>query len=331
MGVPALKRMGIPHTELVVTRIGYGCLEIGGDFKPGALTEPMKSDAMRSIQAAIDEGIDFFDNADIYGHGRSEEAFSQVWQKHPGLRQKIVLQTKCGIRLEDDPSPDVPKRFDFSYAHIISAVEGSLKRLKTDYVDILLLHRPDALVEPDEVARAFDNLHFTGKVRYFGVSNHSAAQIDLLRKSVTQPIVVNQLELNVLHSRLIEAGVSINQEYPPMPIHGEGTLEYCRLNEITIQAWSPLARGLVTGACPNSSDKRIKETTEVVSSLARSKKVKGEAILIAWILTHPARIQPVIGTTSPERIREACKGDGVDLSREEWYSLFSAGRGAPMP
>jgi predicted oxidoreductase len=325
-----MEKIRIAKTDLEVSRIAYGCMGLAGGWTGAPLSDETRKAATRSVQAALDEGLDFFDHADIYGRGRCEEAFADIWTVHPGLRQKIVLQTKCGIRFSDDPEPGVPGRYDFSHDHIISSVEGSLKRLKTDSIDILLLHRPDALVEPDEVARAFDSLHSSGKVRHFGVSNHSAAQIELLRKSVTRPFVVNQLELNVVHSGLIEAGVSVNQDFPRAPIHGEGTLEYCRLHDITVQAWSPLAQGAVTGRLPKNPEPRLTKTAELVGRLAREKGVAAEAILISWLLRHPAGIQPVIGTTNTERISGCCQATSVDLSREEWYALLGSGRGAPM-
>ena len=326
-----MKRIRITGTDLEVSQVAYGCMGLAHSWTGEPLSTETRKAAVRSVEAALDEGIDFFDHADIYGRGRCEEAFSDVWEGHPALRQEIVLQTKCGIRFAGDPTPGVPGRFDFSYEHIVRSVDGSLSRLKTDYIDILLLHRPDALVEPDEVARAFDELQYAGKVRYFGVSNHSAAQIELLKRSVDQRFVVNQLELNVLHSGLIEGGVSVNQMFPPNPIHGEGTLEYCRLHDITIQAWGPLANGRVTGRLPEKPEPRITKTAELVAKLAEKHGVSGEAIIIAWLMRHPAHIQPVIGTTDTNRIAASCQANSVELSREEWYELLGTGRGAPMP
>jgi predicted oxidoreductase len=253
-----------------------------------------------------------------------------VWQDSPSLRQKISLESKCGIRLSGDPAPSSPLRYDFSYEHILRSVEGSLKRLQTDYLDVLLLHRPDPLVEPEEVARAFDELEKSGKVRYFGVSNHTAAEIALLQKYLRQKIVINQVEFNLIHLHLIDAGVIFNQDNPRLT-RNEGTLEYCREHEITLQAWSPLAVGRLTGRASKKELQFVTQTAAQVSQLASEKGVPGEAILIAWILRHPARIQPIIGTTSPERIRSACHGDRLDLTREEWYALFASARGEELP
>lgn len=292
------------------------------------LGDPAK--VIPAVQAALDSGINFFDHADVYGRGACEEVFSAVWKEFPGLRERVVIQSKCGIRNADDSAPGVARRFDFSYEHIVGSVEGSLRRLKTDYLDILLLHRADPLVEPEEVARAFEELKTAGKVRYFGVSNHTGAQIDLLRRYLREPLVANQLQLSVLHTALLDTGIVTNRYDPPTPVRGDGTLEYCRLHDICIQAWSPLAGGLV-GRADQSAEERVRATASLAEQLAAEKGVPAEAILIAWVLRHPAGIQAIVGTTSPERIRAAAQADSVKLSREEWYRLFVAGRGRDLP
>jgi predicted oxidoreductase len=241
-----------------------------------------------------------------------------------------LLQSKCGIRFGGSPHENSPHRFDFSYAHILEAVEGSLKRLKTDYLDVLLLHRPDPLVEPEEVARAFDELHQSGKVRWFGVSNHTAAQLDLLRHYLRQPVVTNQVAFNVIHTHMLDEGVVFNQSIPLLA-RNEGTIEYCRLHNITLQSWGSLAWGMVTGRTDEKPPESAIKTTPLVEELARQKGVKGEAILVAWIFRHPAKIQAIIGTTQPGRIAAACQGDAIDLTREEWYRLYTAGRGESLP
>ncbi|HET6450412.1 MAG TPA: aldo/keto reductase [Spirochaetia bacterium] len=325
-----MKTYHIATTPLEVTRIAYGCMGIGGGWAPGPLTERTRREAIAAVRAALDAGINFFDHADIYGRGRCEEAFSGIWQERPGLRGQVVLQTKCGIRFPDDPSPGGVHRYDFSREHILQAVEGSLRRLKTDYVDILLLHRPDALAQPEEIAAAFDRLSADGKVRYFGVSNHSAAQIELLKRAVRQPLVVNQLELSLVHHQLITAGTVVNQDEPARAIHGDGTLEYCRLHGICVQAWSPVAHGALAKAAMGQGDERLRAAAAAVGSVAEKKGVSPEAVAIAWLLRHPAGIQPIIGTSRPERIREACAADEVLLTREEWYALLAAGSGRSL-
>jgi predicted oxidoreductase len=315
---------------LQVTRIAYGCMPLGGTWDTTPLTEETTREGVKSVRAALDQGINFFDHADIYCRGKSEEVFSAIWQEVPSLRQKIYLQSKCGIRFQGDAGASAPHRFDFSYEHIVESAEASLRRLKTDYLDVLLLHRPDPLVEPDEVARAFDELHQAGKVRWFGVSNHTAAQLELLRHSLRQPIVANQVAFNVIHTHMLDEGVIFNQ-YNPKLTRNEGTIEYCRLHNITLQAWGALAWGQLTGRQVEGRAENVIKATQVVSEMARQKGVSGEAVLIAWILRHPAKVQAIIGTTKPERIAAACPGNGIDLTREEWYWLFTAGRGESLP
>lgn len=316
-----MELMRIDNTSLEVSRIALGCMRLSDN----------RDEAVATIRAALDQGISFFDHADIYGGGKREEIFAEIWDEVPGLRDKIVLQSKCGIRFAGDPDERAPKRYDFSYEHIIRSVDGSLSRLKTDYLDILLLHRPDALVEPEEVARAFDKLQQGGKVRFFGVSNHTASQIQFIQKHVDQPLVANQLQLSVVHTHLIDEGIVLNRADYPQPTRGEGTLEFCRMQGITIQAWSPLAGGIVSGKPLAEPDERIEKTAVLVTKLAEEKGVSMEAIVIAWLLRHPARIQPIIGTTNPTRIAGACQANGIELTREEWYSLFEAGRGKALP
>ena len=231
----------------------------------------------------------------------------------------------------DDPVAGAPHRFDFSYEHIVNSVEGCLKRLQTDYLDVLLLHRPDPLVEPEEVARAFDKLKESGKVRHFGVSNHTAAQLALLQKQVTQPIITNQVAFNVLHTHMLDEGIIFNQTKPGVITRDEGTIEYCREHNITLQAWGPLAWGRLTGRPGITLTEAEAKAAQLVAEMAQAKNVSAEAILIAWILRHPARIQPLIGSTKPDRIAASCQAASVQLSREEWYQLFVAGRGENLP
>jgi predicted oxidoreductase len=325
-----MKLQTLGSSNIQVSRIAYGCMPLGGSWEPGPLGEETRQSALRSLHAALEAGINFYDHADIYARGKSEEAFSALWQETPGLRQEIYVQSKCGIRFPGEPELNSPQRFDFSYEHIVNSVHASLKRLKTDYLDVLLLHRPDPLVEPEEVARAFDELHQSGKVRWFGVSNHTAAQIALLQKYLKQPIIANQVAFNAIHTYMLDEGIVFNQENPRLRSN-EGTIEYCRLHNITLQAWGPLAWGLLTGRKSEKSPENITKATQVLADLAREKGSSPEAIMVAWVLRHPARIQAIIGTTRPERIAAACKGDAVELSRDDWYRLFLAGRGESLP
>ena len=324
-----MKRYRIPQTDLEVSRIGYGCMNLGGAWNralPGA-AEIAK--AARLIMTAYEQGVNLFDHADIYTLGKSEAVFGQVLLQQPELRERIVIQSKCGIRFQDDPRPGDPGRYDFSYDHILQSVEESLSRLQTGYLDVLLLHRPDPLVEPEEVARAFDDLQRSGKVRYFGVSNHTAGQIALLQKYCDQPLVINQVELNLMHAHLIDEGVIANQAGGNYTA-ATGTLDYCRRNEVMIQAWAPVAGGKLFNP-PEQADERVRETAGLVARLAQEKNTSQEAIVLAWLLRHPARIQPIIGTTNPDRLVASCLADDVVLAREEWFALFVTARGAPLP
>ena len=280
----------------------------------------MSDDAVRAlIAAARDAGIDFFDHAAVYGHELHgcERRFAEAMRLTPSERDRITLQTKCGI------VPDGPY-FDFSYEHIISSVEGSLRALETDRLDILLLHRPDALVEPDEVARAFDELEASGKVRAFGVSNHTPRQIDLLKSAVTQPLVANQLQLSITHAPIVMQGLASNMQGAEQSEtrDGGGILDYCRLNDITVQAWSPFQAGFFTGVFLGSPE--YPELNAVIDRLAAAYDVPPIAIATAWITRHPANMQVVLGTTSADRVAGAALGSDIPLTRAEWYELVRA-------
>ncbi|MFS0854582.1 aldo/keto reductase [Microbacterium sp. 179-I 3D4 NHS] len=269
--------------------------------------------------AARAAGIDFFDHADIYGGQmhHCESRFADALQLSDAERDEIVLQTKCGI---------VPAEgmFDFSYEHIVRQVEGSLRALRTDRLDVLLLHRPDALVEPEDVARAFDELEASGKVRAFGVSNHTPRQIDLLRTAVRQPLVANQLQLSITHAPIIAQPMAANMEGADQSIvrDGGGIVEYCRLHGITIQAWSPFQSGFFTGVFLGNPE--YAELNAVIDRLAAAHRVTPIAIATAWITRHPAHMQVVLGTTTPQRVTDAAAGADVELTRPEWYELYRA-------
>ena len=310
----------------------YGCMTMGGAFDVSPLNPEQIKKGRAAIQTALECGINFFDHADIYCFGKSEIIFGEFLKENANLRDEIILQSKCGICLGNHPEEGLPARFDLSFSHIIESVDGSLKRLQTDYLDILLLHRPDPLVEPEEVARAFDLLHRTGKVRRFGVSNHSPAQIELLRACVDQPIAVNQIEYNPIHTVLHDAAIHANMKRPEYGNPGEGIIEYCRLHGIALQAWGSLASGVLTGKPPApDTEPRIRETASLIEQIARERNVSREAIVIAWILRHPGGIMPVVGTTNPDRLRACCQGAKVELSRIQWYRIYSAAMGHGVP
>lgn len=272
------------------------------------------TEAENLIRSAMEEGINFFDHADIYGKGKSEEIFSEAIQMNSSIREKMILQSKCGIR---------NGYFDFSKEHIIESVDGILKRLNTEYLDILLLHRPDPLMEPVEVAEAFEELHTSGKVRCFGVSNHNPAQVELLQKYTSHKLVVNQLQLSIAHTPIIDSGVTLNMKVDQAINRDMSVLEYCRLNDITIQAWSPYQHGFFGGSFLGDLE-HYPELNEVVDSIAAKYGVTNTAIATAWITRHPANIQVVLGTTKVERLKDACQGSDIRLTREEWYQIYKA-------
>jgi len=305
-----MKRIKIANSDLNVSEISLGCMRIAEMSHPEIAT---------LIHTALDAGIDFFDHADIYGGGQSEERFSAALDMNPALRERMFLQTKCGIRQGS---------FDFSKEHILNAVDGSLKRLRTDYVDVLLLHRPDALVEPEEVAEAFTILERSGKVRHFGVSNQNPMQIELLRKFVKQPILFNQLQFSITNTGMIDAGINVNMEIDPSIDRDGSILDYCRLHEITIQPWSPFQYGFFEGVFLDND--KFPELNRAIDALAAAKGVTNSAIAIAWILRHPAKMQPVIGTMNVQRLRDCVKAADIRLTREEWYALLLAA-GTTLP
>ena len=265
------------------------------------------------IHTSLDEGINFFDHADIYGGGKSEARFSEALDMNPSLREKMILQTKCGIRQGS---------FDFSKEHILEAVDGSLQRLRTDYLDVLLLHRPDALVEPEEVAEAFTILQTSGKVKNFGVSNQNPMQIELLTRFVKQKILFNQLQFSITNTGMIDAGIQVNMKTDASINRDGSILDYCRLKDITIQPWSPFQYGFFEGVFLDNE--KFPELNKKIDALAQSRGVTNTAIAIAWILRHPARMQPILGTTNANRVKDICKASGVTLTRAEWYEIYLA-------
>ncbi|WP_026924364.1 aldo/keto reductase [Glycomyces arizonensis] len=304
-----MKTFTMPGTDITAPNVVLGLMRI---------QEKTDEEVRALVGTALDAGITFLDHADIYGgevHG-CERRFAEAMRLRPAERERLVIQTKTGI-VKDGPY------FDFSYEHITESVDGSLAALGTDYIDILLLHRPDALVEPEEVARAFSDLAAAGKVRAFGVSNHTGRQIDLLRKYVAQPIVANQVQLSITHAPLIAQGVAANMQGLDQSIsRDDGIVDYCRLHDITVQAWSPFQAGFFDG--PFLGSPRYALLNTVIDRIAAKYDVPPLAIATAWITRHPAQMQVVIGTTTPERVDAAAHGSEVPLTRSEWYELFRA-------
>ncbi|WP_263120538.1 aldo/keto reductase [Cellulomonas sp. RIT-PI-Y] len=306
-----MKTVTLAGTDIVAPNVVLGLMRIAD-----------KSDDQIQdlVRTARDNGVDFVDHAAIYGTEmhQCEARFAEAMQLTSSQRAELTIQTKCGI------VPDGPY-FDYSYEEITSSVDASLRALRTDYIDVLLLHRPDALVEPDEVARAFDQLSASGKVRAFGVSNHTPRQIDLLRTSVTQPIVANQLQLSLTQASIIAQGVASNMPGQDQSItsDGGGILDYCRLHDITVQAWSPFQKKFFDGVFLGDRD-TYPELNDVLDRLAAKYDLTPTGVAVAWITRHPAQMQVVLGTTTPSRVADAAAGSDVPLTRAEWYELFRA-------
>ncbi|WP_409343290.1 aldo/keto reductase family oxidoreductase [Paenibacillus sp. MBLB4367] len=319
-----LERRGLPVSRLVL-----GCMGLGGGWNREPIAQEHVRQAHEAVEAALSIGINMFDHADIYAYGKAEKVFGRVLQERPELRERILIQSKCGIR-PADPSAGLPGRYDFSEAHLLDSVDGILDRLGTGYLDVLLLHRPDPLMDPEEVGRAFQALKASGKVRAFGVSNMSAGQIKLLQAYSDEPLIVNQLEMSLARHGWLQTGVHVNQDAARDNVFPEGTLEHCMLENIQLQAWSPLARGLYSRN-PEGQPESVAATAKLVREMAERKQTSTEAILLSWLMTHPAGIQPVIGTANPERIRACGDALKLTLTREEWYSLYVSARGKALP
>jgi predicted oxidoreductase len=271
-----------------------------------------------AVRAAVEAGYTLFDHADIYCHGECERIFGEVLRETPGLRNQLVLASKCGIRRPDDP-PGTPQRYDFSAAHIQASCEASLGRLGVETIDLYLLHRPDELMEPEEVATAFEGLRRAGKVREFGVSNFTVSQVALLQRWCPMPLVVNQVEVSLVQRQAMSDGV----------------LHQCQAERMTPMAWSPLGAGVLgagaTQRLPSQEGYRVEGLAEVLDGLAADRQVTRAAVALAWLLRHPSGMVPIVGTQDPQRIREAAAAADMKLSREEWYRLLLAARGEALP
>lgn len=299
-----MKNISIANGKIQGSEIALGCMRIS----------QMNIEEVESlVKTSMECGINFFDHADIYGKGKSEEIFGDVLLREPGLREKMIIQTKCGIR---------PGFYDFSKEHIVKSVEESLKKLKTDYVDTLLLHRPDTLMEPEEIAEAFSKLNKEGKVKHFGVSNHNPMQIELLNKYLNNKIVINQLQFSIMHTGIIDNGLNVNMKIDPSIDRDGSILEYCRLKDITIQAWSPFQYGFFEGVFLDND--KFPELNEKIDNIAKENGVSNTAIAISWILRHPAKIQTIIGTTNKKRIQDIAKASEIDMTRQQWYEIYRA-------
>lgn len=299
-----MKTIDIGGFGVKASAVGLGCMRIN------ALNQRELSDY---IHAALDCGVNFFDHADIYGGGQCESLFGQVLSAEPGLREKLILQSKCGIR---------QGMYDFSKEHILESVDGILSRLCTDHLDLLLLHRPDALMEPEEVGEAFLRLEEAGKVLHFGVSNFTSGQLRLLQSGLRQPLGVNQLQFGLKCTGLVDHGICANTEFPHAEDRDGEVLDYCRLHHITIQTWSPFQYGFFEG--PFIDNEKFPELNQKLQELGEKYGVSKTAMATAWILRHPANMQVITGTTDSKRLRDICSAAEVELSRADWYALYLA-------
>ncbi len=305
-----MRTIHLGKSGLVVPTVAVGCMRIGG---------MSDKDAAAFIDTALEKGANFFDHADIYGGGSCEKRFASAYGMSADRREKIFLQSKCGIR---------PGRYDFSKEHILASVDGSLSRLHTDYLDVLLLHRPDALCDPEEVAEAFSLLKASGKVRHFGVSNHNPLQIALLERYLGMPLVANQLQMSITNATMISAGLNVNMENDRAVVRDGGVLDYCRLHDITIQPWSPFQHGFFGGVFVDNP--AFEELNQKLDEVAEAHGVSKNTIVIAWLLRHPAHLMPVTGTTNLTRLSDCLRAADVTLTREEWYEIYlSAGNELP--
>lgn len=314
------------------SRVIFGCMGLGGSWDQNPISGKDINVANTAIDAALESGIKIFDHADIYTFGKAEQVFGQVLKQRPELRQQISLQSKCAIRFADDKGP---KRYDFSADYIRQSVDGILSRLNIEQLDVLMLHRPDPLMDSHEVAEVFAELNQAGKVNHFGVSNMSVGQMKLLNNALAEKqqnaLVCNQIELSLSHLGWLEQDVCQNDGgYSAQNISPE-LLPYCQLNNIQIQAWGSLSQGLFSGKNVSQEPEHIQRTAELVAKLAGDYQVSAEAIVLAFVNTHPANIQPVIGTTNPERIRACGQANELLLSREHWYQLYVTARGNELP
>ena len=290
--------------QISASAVSLGCMRMSG-------LEEKRVDEI--LDCAVENGINFFDHADIYGGGDSERLFGAYLKRHKGAREGMFIQTKCAIH---------DGMYDFSKKHIIRSVEGSLSRLGVDYVDFLLLHRPDTLMEPEEVAEAFDALESSGKVRHFGVSNHNPMQIELLKTAVKQPISVNQLQFSVTEAGMVTSGMNVNMKNAESEMHDGGVLEYSRIKKMTIQAWSPFQYGFFKGTFVDNDD--FPELNKKLAEIGERYGLSKTGTAAAWILRHPANMQLIAGTMNPEHLTDICKASDVTLTRSEWYEIYRA-------
>lgn len=314
-----MKTTVLGKSNLKCSRLAYGCWRVAGTWNPAEVTPASRENGIHAIATAYEAGFTLFDNADIYCRGEAETILGAALAQIGGMREQVLVATKCGIRVPGDPSPDSPHRYDFSAEHIISSTDSSLRRLGTEFIDLLMLHRPDYLADPAEIAGAFSKLQQGGKVRHFGVSNFRPSQLTALQGACPMPLVVHQVEISLAK----------------LDAFSDGTIDQCLSEHVTPMAWSPLAAGLMgSGASrllPSQKNYKPEQFLPTLNVIAEARGTTPAVIALAWLLKHPAGIQPIVGTTTPARIRDSALAADLDLTREEWYRLLVAARGEPLP
>jgi predicted oxidoreductase len=314
-----MQSMVLGVSSLRSSRLAYGCWRVAGSWDAAEVTDSTRAAGRLAVRTAYEAGYTLFDTADIYGGGESERVLGAALKDIPGMRDRILVVTKCGVRPPGTPRPDSPQRYDFSAEHIIASCEQSLQRLGLDTIDLYLLHRPDYLADPEEIAEAFAQLKSAGKVRYFGISNFRPMLVTALQVACPMPLVVHQVEISLAR----------------LDAFTDGTLDQCLIEKITPMAWSPLAGGLIGDGAqrllPAQTVYRPDRFLPALDSLAKARGLSRTVVALAWLLKHPAKIQPIVGSTNPDRIRGAAKADELELTREEWYRLLLAARGEPLP
>lgn len=311
-----------------ISSIGLGCMGFGGDWSNAPFSQEHVSQMHAAVDASLEAGITFFDHADIYTMGKAEAVFGEVLKARPELKDRMVIQSKCGIRFDDELGPG---RYDFSPEWILKSVDGILQRLNIEQLDILLLHRPDPLMEPDAVAATFEKLLDSGKVKHFGVSNMHAHQVDFLQGYLGQKLVAHQLELSLKNLDWLNESVTAGMNVGTASHFSPGVIEQSRRNHIQIQAWGCLAQGLYTGRDISGQPQNVIETANLVAKMAAEYQMSKEAIVLGWLMRHPANVQPIIGTTNPDRIKACAQVERLELSREHWYQLYVTSRGERLP
>lgn len=313
-----------------VSPIAYGCMGLGGDWSSAPISSDHIEQAHQVVDAALESGINFFDHADIYTQGKAELVFGEVLKQRPELRQQIYLQSKCAIRLADDANPG---RYDHSKEWVTQSVDGILTRLNTEQLDVLLLHRPDPLMDVAELGETLNTLRKSGKVKHFGVSNMHRYQMELINSQLDEPLIANQLELSLAKLGFLEQGVTVAMAENAAVGFDAGTIEYCQMNKVQIQAWGSLCQGLFSGKKITDAEQYVQETSRLVQQFSENYQVSREAVVLGWLMRLPFAIQPVIGTTNVTRIKDSVEAINVadKMSREDWYKLYVAARGKALP